>query len=463
MQLSSQLRRLMSPFVLVNKFIVSTFKYGDFQTRLSFFIMGFANLVNRQILKGLLFLSVQISFITFFINTGFDAIKGLFTLGTHTQGWVFDEKRGINVLVDGDNSMLMLIYGVTVLLICCVFMFIYFCNLKSAKKILFLKKNSKPLPTLQEDLAELLDKKFHVTLLSIPIIGVLIFTIMPLIFMILIAFTNYDASHQPPGNLFHWVGLTNFFNMFSANSKMGRSFLPILIWTFTWAILATASNYVFGIIVALMINKKGIKFKALWRTIFVLTMAIPQFVSLLTMRNMLNEYGPINQMLKDLGFISQSLPFLTDATFARVSILVVNLWIGIPYTMLITSGILMNIPKDMYESARIDGASPVIMFFKITLPYILFVTAPYLITQFIGNINNFNIIYLLTQGAPLTSDYYFAGKTDLLITWLYKLTAEQKDYNIASTIGICVFIISVVISLSTYRRTASYDKEEEFA
>lgn len=466
MQLSSQLRRLMSPFVLVNKLvknIISTFKHGDLHTRLSFFIMGFSNLVNKQIIKGLLFLSVQISFITFFVNIGFDAIKGLFTLGTHTQGWVFDEKRGINVLVDGDNSMLMLIYGVTVLLICGIFLFIYFCNLKSAKKIQFLKKNGKPLPTLQEDLSELLDKKFHVTLLSIPIIGILIFTIMPLIFMILIAFTNYDASHQPPGNLFHWVGLTNFFNMFSANSKMGRSFLPILIWTFTWAILATVSNYVFGIIVALMINKKGIKFKAMWRTIFVLTMAIPQFVSLLTMRNMLNEYGPINQMLKDLGIISQSLPFLTDATFARVSILIVNLWIGIPYTMLITSGILMNIPKDMYESAKIDGASPVVMFFKITLPYILFVTAPYLITQFIGNINNFNVIYLLTQGAPLTSDYYFAGKTDLLITWLYKLTAEQKDYNIASTIGICVFVISVVISLSTYRKTSSYDKEEEFA
>lgn len=459
-------RRLLSPFLAIFKLlkkIAVTFKNGDLHTKLSFFIMGFSNLVNKQIVKGLLYLVAEIAFITFMIDTGFESIKGIFTLGTQAQGWKFDEQRRINVLVDGDNSMLMLIYGVTVLLFCGVFLLIYISNIKSACKLQFLKKNKKHIPTLKEDLEVLLDSRFHITLLSLPIIGILVFTIMPLIFMILIAFTNYDANHQPPGNLFNWVGLQNFLSMFASSSKLGRSFLPILVWTFVWAIFATLSNYVFGIIVALMINKKGIKLKAMWRTIFVLTMAIPQFISLLNMRNMLNEYGPINQILKDMGIISQSLPFLTDATLAKVSIILVNLWIGIPYTMLITSGILMNIPRDMYESAKIDGASPITTFFKITLPYILFVTAPYLITQFIGNLNNFNVIYLLTKGEPLTSDYYFAGKTDLLITWLYKLTAEQKDYNIASTIGICVFVISIVISLTTYRRTASYGKEDEFA
>lgn len=459
-------RRLLSPFLAIIKSlkkIASTFKNGNSHTKLSFFIMGFSNLVNKQVVKGLLYLVTEFAFIIFMIDTGFESIKGIFTLGTQAQGWKFDEQRRINVLVDGDNSMLMLIYGVTVLLFCGVFLLIYISNVKSACKIQFLKKNKKHIPTLKEDLEALLDNRFHITLLSLPIIGVLVFTIMPLIFMILIAFTNYDANHQPPGNLFNWVGLQNFLSMFASSSKLGRSFLPILVWTFVWAIFATLSNYVFGIIVALMINKKGIKFKAMWRTIFVLTMAIPQFISLLNMRNMLNEYGPINQILKDMGIISQSLPFLTDATLAKISIILVNLWIGIPYTMLITSGILMNIPQDMYESAKIDGASPITTFFKITLPYILFVTAPYLITQFIGNLNNFNVIYLLTKGEPLTSDYYFAGKTDLLITWLYKLTAEQKDYNIASTIGICVFVISIAISLTTYRRTASYGKEDEFA
>jgi arabinogalactan oligomer/maltooligosaccharide transport system permease protein len=141
---------------------------------------------------------------------------------------------------------------------------------------------------------------------------------------------------------------------------------------------------------------------------------------------------------------------------------VVNLWVGIPYSMLITSGILMNIPKDLYESASIDGASPARMFFSITMPYMIFVTTPYLITAFVGNINNFNVIYLLTRGGPLVTDYYQAGKTDLLVTWLYKLTVERQNYSLASTIGIFVFVVSAGLSLLVYNASGSSRREEEF-
>ena len=283
-----------------------------------------------------------------------------------------------------------------------------------------------------------------------------------MVFMILIAFTNYDAAHQPPGNLFTWVGFANFGQMLFGSSRMAGTFFPVFFWTIIWAVLATFSNYIFGILFALMINKKGVRIKGVWRTIFVLTIAVPQFVSLLIMRNMLNDYGPINELLLSLGWITERIPFLTDPFLAKVSVLVVNLWLGIPYTMLITTGILMNIPEDQYEAARVDGASPLVVFFKITLPQILFVTTPYLITQFIANINNFNVIYLLTGGGPTNSEYYFAGHTDLLVTWLYKLTADRKDYSIASTIGILVFLISVIVSLITFTRSASYRKEEAF-
>jgi arabinogalactan oligomer/maltooligosaccharide transport system permease protein len=180
------------------------------------------------------------------------------------------------------------------------------------------------------------------------------------------------------------------------------------------------------------------------------------------MRNMLADQGPINGMLRDMGLISGYIPFLSSAVWARVTVIVVNLWIGVPYTMLITTGILMNIPEDIYESAKIDGASPVVMFFKITLPYVLFVTGPYLIQQFIGNINNFGVIFLLSGGGPNTLDYYQAGKTDLLVTWLYKLTVNRKDYSFAATIGILVFILSAVISLIAYRKTSAYKSEEDF-
>lgn len=447
----------------MEKSIFTIFKKGNVLTKLSFLIMGVSNICNKQLLKGLLFLFYEIAFIFFMCTTGVQDLIGFFTLGTKTQGWQYNKSLGINVMVPGDNSMLFLIYGLVSILIILIFVFVYRSNVKSAYKLQILNNEKKPIPTLAQDLSSLVNEKFHITLLTLPVIGVIIFTILPLIFMILIAFTNFDSAHQPPAHLFNWVFLENFQSVFRMGSKLSKTFIPVLAWTFTWAIFATGLNYILGIVVALFINKKGIKLKPMWRTIFILTIAIPQFVSLLVMRNMLSEFGPINSFLQNVGLISTPLPFLTDPVWAKISVIVVNLWIGIPYTLLITSGVLMNIPNDLYESARIDGASTFMVFRKITMPYIFFVTAPYLITQFIGNLNNFNVIYLLTRGDPLTSEYYFAGKTDLLITWLYKLTAERKDYSIASTIGIFVFVISVIFSLLAYRRTAAYSKEEDFA
>lgn len=447
----------------MEKSIFTIFKKGNVLTKLSFLIMGVSNMCNKQLLKGLLFLFYEIAFIFFMCTTGVQDLIGFFTLGTKTQGWQYNKSLGINVMVPGDNSMLFLIYGLVSILIILIFVFVYRSNVKSAYKLQILNNEKKPIPTLAQDLSSLVNEKFHITLLTLPVIGVIIFTILPLIFMILIAFTNFDSAHQPPAHLFNWVFLENFQSVFHMGSKLSKTFIPVLVWTFTWAIFATGLNYILGIVVALFINKKGIKLKPMWRTIFILTIAIPQFVSLLVMRNMLSEFGPINSFLQNVGLISTPLPFLTDPVWAKISVIVVNLWIGIPYTLLITSGVLMNIPNDLYESARIDGASTFMVFRKITMPYIFFVTAPYLITQFIGNLNNFNVIYLLTRGDPLTSEYYFAGKTDLLITWLYKLTAERKDYSIASTIGIFVFVISVIFSLLAYRRTAAYSKEEDFA
>ena len=160
--------------------------------------------------------------------------------------------------------------------------------------------------------------------------------------------------------------------------------------------------------------------------------------------------------------MSIALPFLQDPTLARVCVVVINMWIGIPYTMMTFSGVLMNIPSDLYESAEIDGAGPVRKFVSITLPYMIFVTAPATITTFVGNINNFNVIYLLTAGGPFALDYYQAGKTDLLVTWLYKLTVDQHDYALASTIGIFIFMIVSTLSLTVYNRTGAVKKEDTF-
>lgn len=431
-------------------------KNGGWDIKLSAIIMGFANLVNKQFIKGTLFLISEIAFLIAFVTQIIPAIKGLITLGTQTQGMVTKVIDGIKmqVAVDGDNSMLMLIFGLASLIFCLVFAYIYWCNLKSASHLFELKNKGEKIPSFKDDFKTLANSRFHMTLMAVPLIGVLLFTILPLIYMICLAFTNFDHNHLPPKSLFDWVGFTNFGNIFSG--RMADTFFPVFSWTLIWAVFATITNFFFGIILALLINTKGLKFKKMWRTIFVITIAVPQFISLLIMRNLLNDEGPVNALLHKLGLIHHSLPFLSDPIWAKFSIIFVNMWIGIPFTMLIATGIIMNLPSEQIEAAEIDGASKFQVFKSITFPQILLIMTPNLIQQFIGNINNFNVIYLLTGGGPTNSQYYQAGTTDLLVTWLYKLTVTAADYNLASVVGILIFAVSAIFSLLAYTRTASY-------
>ena len=327
-----------------------------------------------------------------------------------------------------------------------------------------MQTGKKSLP-LKEELQEFLDGKYHVTMLSLPVLLISVFTILPLVFMILIAFTNYDKQHTPPGQLFTWVGLDTFRDVFKVTegASKGYTFWELTKWTVVWAIFATFSNYIIGMIIALMINKKSIKFKSLWRTLFVITIAVPQFVSLLLMNQILQDDGVVNVIRGYMGLAPISF-FNSTALVARVTVIIINMWVGVPYTILQTTGILMNIPEDLYESARIDGATPVVQFFQITLPYMIFVTTPYLIQSFVGNINNFNVIYLLTGGGPNKNpNLYQAGETDLLVTWLFKLTMNSNDYNTAAAVGILVFIVCATLSLITFNMSKSSRNEEEFS
>jgi arabinogalactan oligomer/maltooligosaccharide transport system permease protein len=329
-------------------------------------------------------------------------------------------------------------------------------------------EQGRALSNIREDIRVLFNERFYIPLLALPFLGLLVFTVMPLIFMVLIAFTNYDYAHTPPGKLFDWVGFRNFKTMFSISggtTGFAFVFLRVLLWTFVWAFFSTFTNYFLGLVVALLIQKKGIRLKALWRTLFVIAIAVPQFVTLLLMQKILDGDGILNKILgTNILWLADQRNF---SLLPRVMIILVNIWIGIPYTLLMCSGILMNIPADYYEAAKIDGASPVRIFMHITLPYMLHITTPYLITQFVGNINNFNVIWLLTGGGPVDNVYYGGGSqaqsTDLLVTWLYRLTTDQNPkYNVASVIGIVIFVISAVLSLITFNRTSSAKSEEAF-
>ncbi len=435
-------------------------KKGGLITKLSMLFMGAGNIAHGQIIKGLLFLAIEISYILFMVKSGIHNIIMMPSLGTQAQQEIWNDKKGIYEYVAGDNSLLILLFGVITLSITVGFILLWISSIRSAYKVETLSNEGKHINSFKDDIKDLFNQNLHKLLMAPPLAGVLLFTILPLIFMISMAFTNY-SKYEEHLVLFDWVGLVNFAKVLSFKDAIGQTFWSVLAWTLVWAVLATGLNYVLGMILAIVINRKDTRLKGFWRFCFILSIAVPQFVSLLIMRTMLQPEGAVNVMLKNLGLIDNSLPFFTSTTWARATVIIINLWVGIPYTLMQVTGILQNIPGELYESAKVDGANAFVIFYKITLPYMLFVTTPYLITSFTGNVNNFNVIYLLSQGHP-TPVGSTAGKTDLLITWLYKLTIDQQYFNLGAVIGILTFTVLAVVAIVTYRNTGSYKDEEGF-
>lgn len=442
--------------------LISAVAKGSIWTRLSFLVMGAGCVRYKQYVRGLIYFLTEIGFFYFFKNFALQYLSKFNTLGTETQKKVWNDELQIFQRFPGDNSMLILLYSVLSLAVVLVFLYIWYANIRDSWNAQQNMEQGCKIDSFRDDLRSLTHERFHMTLLSMPMLTLVLFTLLPIIFMILIAFTNFDADHQPPGNLFTWVGMTNVTDIFLGNEIKTNTFFGLLGWTIIWAILATFTNYILGMLLAVAINSKLVKLKQVWRTCFIIAIAIPQFVSLLLISRALEPAGAVNVLLQKLGLIDSPLPFLLDPTLARIVVVVVNMWIGIPYTMMTFSGVLMNIPAELYESAEIDGAGPIKKFTSITLPYMIFVTAPATITTFVTNFNNFNVIYLLTGGGPFSLDYYQAGKTDLLVTWLYKLTVNRNDYSLASTIGIFIFILVSTCSLIVYNRTGAVQKEDQF-
>ena len=464
---------------IIKEFGLSIVK-GDIWVKLSLVVMGAGYFGRKQIAKGIIMTLFEVAFIAFVVGVGVPNLSKFGTLGTVQFEQVFDLATMTNKVNDFDNSFLILLLSIIALIFISVFVVIYIANMIHVYHLQQLKAEGKRINTFRQDLKSFVNEKFHITLLTLPIAGVVIFTIVPLIIMIAVAFTNYDQNHMPPASLFTWVGFKNFIDLFTTSTTVtfGYSFRVVLCWTFVWAVFATFTTYFGGILLAKFLNNPKTKCSKLWRTLFVVTIAVPQFVSLLVVRNFFANTGIVNalcsewgvtEFLKNIGLVKESLtyiPFLSDPNWAKVMIIIINIWVGVPYQMLIATGVLMNIPAELMESARIDGATEFQAFMKITMPYMLFITGPALVTDFIKNINNFNVIFLLTQDVYVTSNQALANsnakEVDLLVTWLFRLTSEQYNYKMASVIGCVVFIISAAFTLVMFNRMIKGDKEETF-
>jgi len=329
-----------------------------------------------------------------------------------------------------------------------------------------LYQNGMKRETFQEFLRRSWDKSFPYVMSLPAILGTAFFILMPILFTIGLAFTNYASpDHIPPASLVDWVGLKNLKDIIRL-PLWNITFIGVFSWTVVWAISTTFLNFFVGLFIALLVNSKSVKNKRIWRTIYFLPYGIPALISLLIFRNLLNgQFGPINLTLKQFGIIDpyfgiirENIGWLSDPIIAKYTVIGVGLWLGFPYFMALLTGIMTSISETLYEAAKIDGATNFQQFLKITLPMVISATRPLLIMTFAYNFNSFGPIFFLTEGGP-TGTYdagSFAGSTDILITWIYKLVMNNQRYNIASLMSLLIFIIVGGFSIWNFSRTKAF-------
>jgi arabinogalactan oligomer/maltooligosaccharide transport system permease protein len=250
------------------------------------------------------------------------------------------------------------------------------------------------------------------------------------------------------------IGLDNFSSV--VNDPLVRDpFVRVFIWTLAFAALTVLFSFALGLFLAIVLDKPGLRFQRLYRSLLVIPYAIPGFLSVLVWAGLLNDdFGVVNNAL------GLSVPWLFDPSWAKVSIIIVSTWLTFPYFFLVSMGALQSIPGELVEAAKVDGGGRMQIFRRVTLPLLLVAVAPLLIASFAFNFNNFGNIYFLTGGGPPSNDQSVAGATDILITYTYKIAFESgkgQDYGLASAVSILIFFIIGTISAVSFWRSKSLE------
>ncbi len=170
-----------------------------------------------------------------------------------------------------------------------------------------------------------------------------------------------------------------------------------------------------------------------------------------------DNFGAINRDIM-VPLFGSNIPWLSDPFWTRTALIAIQTWLGFPFVFAMFTGILQSISSDWYEAADIDGASRIQKFRFVTLPHVLFATAPLLIMQYAGNFNNFNVIYLFNQGGPAIRGQS-AGGTDILISWVYSLAFDNSQYSMAAAISIIIGLIVAGFAIYQFRRSSSFKEE----
>lgn len=416
-------------------------------------IPGLGQFYNQQVLKGLLFLVILALFLYEMHVFGFQAFYDFVTLGQ---------------VPFEDHSLFMMIRGTIQILVTAIFIIFYSFNIYDAYRVAELWNQGIPVNQgLKAYVKNIYENGFPYLLIVPAFIAMIFAIIFPVLVTVFMAFMDYSFMNMPPAKLLNWVGLKNFKDIFFLSS-FRDAFLSVFSWTLIWTIGATTLQIFIGILTAVVANQPFIKGKRIFGVIFLLPWAVPAFITILSFSNMFNDsFGAIN--LQVVPFLNRLLPFVdigmipwkTNPTWTKTAIILIQGWLGFPYIYVMVTSILQSISPDLYEAARIDGAGALRQFKDITFPTILAVAAPVFITQYTGNFNNFSMIYLFNEGGP-GSIGGGAGSTDILISWIFKLTQGQApQYSLAAALTLIVSLVVISISLIVFKRTGSFNMEAE--
>lgn len=415
----------------------------------TFLVPGLGQLLNKQYMK-----SITMFFATIYIymaaipyalgygNYKGEGIAGLITLATNAGKL----DRSIIFMIEGILAMFLVIIGL-------ILMYLSFKDVNTVEKDT-IKGTRYRIWT--ETRQTILEDGFPYLVLSPAIIVTIFIVFIPVLTTILLSFTGMAPDTQAK---FGWEGIANYKMLVFGEGMVGSIFWKILGWTFVWTIGATTLAVGLGFILAIVLNNDRIKGKVLFRSIYLLPWAVPSFITIMFFSILLTDNGSVVSFLQ--GIFGANFSIKNDPFVSRITLICIQAWLGSAYVFLLSTGVLQSISSELYEAADIDGATNFKKLAKITVPLVLFQTAPLLVGQYVFNFNNFGVIYLFNSGGPFDPTKYgnLAGSTDLLISYIYKLTMENQYQALGAAITVIISIALMAMAYVGYRNTDAFRRD----
>lgn len=427
---------------------IETEKTMPWVSWVTFLIPGLAQAINKQYIKAIImfFATLYIYLMAIPYSLGYgnykgDGIAGLITLAAN--GGRLD--RSIIFMIEGILAIFLLLIGIFLMFIC----------FKDANKVEKDTIKGTRYKSWIETKQTVFEDGFPYLVLSPAAIITVFIVCIPVVTTILLAFTGMGPDTQAK---FGWEALKNYKMIFLGEGMIGAIFWRILGWTIVWTIGATTLAIALGFILAIVLNNDRIKGKVLFRSIYLLPWAVPAFISILFFSILFADGGTVVNSLREIFGANFSIK--NDPFVIRVVLICIQAWLGSAYIFLLSTGVLQSINAELYEAADIDGATSFKKLTKITVPLVLFQTAPLLVGQYTFNFNNFSIIALFNDGGPFNPTKYgnLAGSSDLLISYIFKLTMNSQYQAIGATITVIISVALIIIAYIGYRNTDAFKR-----